>query len=219
MYFLGGVVAPPPLIYFCTVFVNLFRFCFRFFVTCLRLSVLPWNLVGGSARSGSLCLVIFSIIFIKVGNFVVMADVFEPEPVFSNLNLDDDCLDDVSFVETVKDVAAGMKLGDTNIKTPGRILGRIEAYIDSGASEYVVETVRVGYKLVFEGGVPPPPSFKCNDRSALQKPDFTYNELLRLESLGCIKRVSEQPHVVNPLSVVFSKKWRCVLDASQHLPG
>lgn len=167
--------------------------------------------------SGSLCLVFLSIIFIKVGNLVVMVDIFEPEPVFSNLSLDDGCLDDVSFIETVQDVAAGIKLGDTNIKTPGRILGRIEAYIDSGASEYVVETVRVGYKLVFEGGVPPPPSFKNNNRSALQKPDFTYNELLRLESLGCIKRVTEQPHVVNPLSVVFSKKWRCVLDASQHL--
>ena len=37
---------------------------------------------------------------------------------------------------------------------------------------------------------------------------------MRLESLGCIKRVNSRPHIVNPCSVVFSKKWRCVLDAS-----
>ena len=33
-----------------------------------------------------------------------------------------------------------------------------------------------------------------------------WEELLRLESLGCISRVQEQPKVVLPLSVVYSKK-------------
>ena len=44
-----------------------------------------------------------------------------------------------------------------------------------------------------------------------------YDELLRLENLGCLKRVQSRPHIVNPCSVVFSRKLRCVLDASQHL--
>ena len=37
---------------------------------------------------------------------------------------------------------------------------------------------------------------------------------MRLESLGCTKRVNSRPHIVNPCSVVYSKKRRCVLDAS-----
>jgi hypothetical protein len=146
---------------------------------------------------------------------------FDLEPDFSNVCFDN--LEDISnaadkdFVDSLESVAAGVKLGDTNVKTPGRILGKIEAYVEAGASDYVLETVSLGYKLVFEGGVPPPPSFKPNNRSALQKPEFTYSELLRLESLGCIKRVISCPYIVNPVSIVFSKKWRCVLDASQHL--
>jgi hypothetical protein len=30
----------------------------------------------------------------------------------------------------------------------------------------------------------------------------------------CTKRVNSRPHIVNPCSVVYSKKWRCVLYAS-----
>ena len=41
-----------------------------------------------------------------------------------------------------------------------------------------------------------------------------YTEFLRLEKLGCIRRVDYVPHRVNPVSCVYSKKWRCVLDAS-----
>ena len=51
----------------------------------------------------------------------------------------------------------------------------------------------------------------------MKQNDFLYEELLRLESLGCIRRVQSRPHIVNPCSVVFSRKLRCVLDASQHL--
>ena len=51
----------------------------------------------------------------------------------------------------------------------------------------------------------------------LKESDFAYSELLRLESLGCIERVSEQPYLCLPLSVVFSKKLRLVVDASRHL--
>ena len=56
--------------------------------------------------------------------------------------------------------------------------------------------------------------YRKNNQSALLRADFVYAEFLRLEQLGCIKRVDYIPHVVNPMSCVFSKKWRCVLDAS-----
>ena len=42
-------------------------------------------------------------------------------------------------------------------------------------------------------------------------------ELTRLEALGCIRRVEHQPFIVLPLSVVFSKKLRLVVDASRGL--
>ena len=46
---------------------------------------------------------------------------------------------------------------------------------------------------------------------------FVTAELGRLERLGCIRRVETQPAVVLPLSLVFSSKWRLVLDASRGL--
>ena len=111
-------------------------------------------------------------------------------------------------------VANQVKLGDTNTAVPGRLLGRVEAYQLAGASDYILDTVRYGYKLVFIDNKTPPSSFKENNKSALNKPSFLYEELLRLESLGCTKRVNSRPHIVNPCSVVYSKKRRCVLDAS-----
>ena len=100
---------------------------------------------------------------------------------------------------------------------PGRILGKLGAYEEAGASDYVLDTVREGYKLVFVENKFPPSDYCENNSSALIQNDFLFEELLRLESLGCLRRVQSRPHIVNPRSVVFSRKLRCVLDASQHL--
>ena len=106
----------------------------------------------------------------------------------------------------------GRKL-QTDVKVPGRILGRDEVYSRVGASQYIVDTVRDGYRLVFDSL--PPASFAKNNKSALKNKAFMWDELLRLEALGCIDRVQEQPKVVLPLSVVHSKKPRLVVDASR----
>ena len=103
----------------------------------------------------------------------------------------------------------------TDARVPGRIRGHQEVYRDLGADDYIVSTVENGYKLVFDSL--PPDSFTRNNKSALEKKDFVYSELLRLEELGCIKRVNTQPRVVLPLSAVHSKKWRLVVDASRTL--
>ena len=96
---------------------------------------------------------------------------------------------------------------------PGRLLGCVQAYVEAGASEYIIETVKYGYKLVFTDNILPPTYFLQNNKSALSKPTFLWEELVRLEKLGFTKRVNFKPHIVNPCSVVYSKKWRCVLDA------
>ena len=56
-----------------------------------------------------------------------------------------------------------------------------------------------------------------NNRSSQKDPDFVWQELLRLECLGCTARVCERPIVILPLSMVFSKKMRLVVDASRGL--
>ena len=52
-----------------------------------------------------------------------------------------------------------------------------------------------------------------NNKSALNAPEFVWNELRRLCLLGVMSRVQEKPDVVNPLSVVYSNKKRLVWDA------
>ena len=53
--------------------------------------------------------------------------------------------------------------------------------------------------------------------SARQDKDFVRSEVKRLESLGCVEKVFEKPYLVLPLSSVFSKKKRLVVDASRAL--
>ena len=83
------------------------------------------------------------------------------------------------------------------------------------APEFVLETLRDGYK--FPLSQTPPPSFEPNNRSALNERKFMIAELMRLEKLEVISKVIERPHLVLPLSVVFSKKLRLVVDASRAL--
>ena len=104
----------------------------------------------------------------------------------------------------------------TDGRVPGRLLGRHCEYTELGAEPYVVETVRGGYKLEFEGE-PPPPSYTRNIKSALEDPGFVKKELERLEQLGCLLRVEERPYITLPLSLVFSGKLRLVVDASRGL--
>ena len=114
-------------------------------------------------------------------------------------------------------VYAGRKLS-TDARVPGRI-GNPEFYSfwrdELQASDFILGTIKYGYQFPFKNM--PPASYCKNNKSFFEHRDFAYNELLRLESLGCITRVSEQPFITLPISVVFSKKLRLVIDASRHL--
>ena len=104
---------------------------------------------------------------------------------------------------------------NTQAAVPGRLLGRQAIYESMGAEKYVVEVVEEGYKLQFDKM--PPSSYTPNNQSAKQQPQFVREELNRLEQLGCIRRVAKRPYLVLPLSLVYSNKWRLVLDASRGL--
>ncbi len=47
-------------------------------------------------------------------------------------------------------------------------------------------------------------------KSMLDNSEFALAELLRLERLGCISRIEEQPFLCLHLSLVFSKKLRLI---------
>ena len=84
------------------------------------------------------------------------------------------------------------------------------------AQDWIVQTIRDDY--VFPNAEEVPETvLLTNNRSGYEDPKFVWAELLRLERLGCIARVSERPRVVLPLSKVFSKKCRLVVDASRGL--
>ena len=106
----------------------------------------------------------------------------------------------------------------TDVRVPGRI-GNPKFFPfwrdELKASPFILSTISEGYKLPFESI--PPPGIYQNNKSMLRESDFAFTELLRLEQLGCISRVESAPYLCLPLSVVFSKKLRLVVDASRHL--
>lgn len=81
--------------------------------------------------------------------------------------------------------------------------------------DFVRETIEGGYKLPLL--VEPPESFEENNLSARNDMAFVREEIKRLEALNCIVRTSVRPKLVLPLSSVFSKKKRLVVDGSRCL--
>ena len=77
----------------------------------------------------------------------------EPDPVYdSSIILDNFQLTDP--------ILLGDKLGDTNKGVPGRLLGKSQFYAEIGATQYIVETIEHGYKLLFNCDTSPPPHFQ-----------------------------------------------------------
>ena len=90
------------------------------------------------------------------------------------------------------------------------------------ADPEILSIIKHGYKVPFTGDLLaedglPPAAIAPNNKSALDKPVFLLQELLRWERIGCTTRVSHRPRVVLPVSVVYSNKWRAVVDASRSI--
>jgi hypothetical protein len=84
------------------------------------------------------------------------------------------------------------------------------------APQDVMNIVTSGYKLPFTV-FPPPESILPNNRSSLADPVFVGEQIFELERIGCIRKAVKRPHIVMPLSVVFSNKKRLIVDGSQNL--
>ena len=85
------------------------------------------------------------------------------------------------------------------------------------ADEEILSIIKDGYFPPFLNGVLPPPSFEENNKSALEHLDFLLEQILVLEKIGCIEAVASRPRCVLPCSVVYSNKWRLVIDASRQI--
>ena len=113
----------------------------------------------------------------------------------------------------------GRKL-TTDVRVPGRInkLQFRDYWLNVlKPSDLLKDTIINGYKLPFVDNKLPPPSFERNNLSARLDEEFIRAEILRLESLGCVRRVNQRPYIVLPISSVFSKKKRAVIDCSRAL--
>ena len=131
-----------------------------------------------------------------------------------------DCDDsDYELVQSLTNDAeyVGRRLS-TNVAVPGNI--HKMQYRDFWKdvlkpSQLVMDTIEHGYSLPFKSI--PPPSFERNNRSARDDMPFVRQEVQRLWKLGCIEKVTHRPRCVLPLSSVFSKKKRLVVDGSRCL--
>ena len=93
-----------------------------------------------------------------------------------------------------------------------RLKEHIRKWEEFGASEFVLNILREGYRIPFKSK--PTNVVLKNNRSALDNPVIVSNEIQKLLEKGCVTEVCNPPSVVNPLTVAFNKagKPRLVLD-------
>ena len=137
-------------------------------------------------------------------------------------------LDEIQFCESDRNLVKAIENETfyhgrrliTDTRVPGNINKRQfrdfwESELKPFSSDLLTSTIREGYRLPLKEI--PPESHEGNNKSAREDASFVRAEVFRLESLGCVSRVEEKPHLVLPLSSVFSKKKRVVVDASRAL--
>ena len=107
----------------------------------------------------------------------------------------------------------------TTPKVLGRLRARIHRWEEMGASDFILDTLRTGYKLPFID-TPEPKVFR-NNKSAMRNESFVGPAISELLSSGRVMKVDVPPKVVNPLSVSENgDKKRLILDlryVNQHL--
>jgi hypothetical protein len=85
------------------------------------------------------------------------------------------------------------------------------------ASQFILDVISKGYKLPFKDGITPPSSHLRNNKSALENKAFVDDQLFMFERIGAIRATKVKPHLILPMSVVFSNKLRLVIDGSRNL--
>ena len=94
----------------------------------------------------------------------------------------------------------------------GNLKKNLEFWGFLGASSFVLNVIKFGYRLPFWDV--PPAYYSNNNASALKKFEFVENSITELLESARIEQVSCKPVVVNPLlvSAQASGKKRLILD-------
>lgn len=83
------------------------------------------------------------------------------------------------------------------------------------AGSFLMDLIQFGYTLPLAQY--PPHCALPNNKSALEEPLVVEDFLYQYEAAGCLVATNEPPHLVLPLSVVYSNKTRLVVDGSRNL--
>ena len=81
------------------------------------------------------------------------------------------------------------------------------------AGPIIPRGLSTGYKIPFTK-VPTKMLSAKNNKSCYNNIDFVREELQRQVKCGIISEVSYRPHIVNPISCVFTNKWRLIVDCT-----
>ncbi|KAK3087671.1 hypothetical protein FSP39_008985 [Pinctada imbricata] len=120
------------------------------------------------------------------------------------------------FSKAVDTVQCAGEIAKSNVEGNLSPFGRLSQHIDhwkeGGASEFILNVVREGYRLPFKEK--PTHEVLKNNKSALDNPNIVSEEIDKLLVKKCIQEIDHVPKVVNPLTVAFNKagKPRLVLD-------
>ena len=79
------------------------------------------------------------------------------------------------------------------------------------AGPMVTQWLSTGYEIPFTQ-VPTKMLSAKNNKSCFNNLAFAREELQRQVKCGILSEVSYRPHIVNPISCVFTNKWRLVVD-------
>ena len=105
----------------------------------------------------------------------------------------------------------GAGVSDEAKRVIGSLRRNAGAWVELGASEYILDTVKNGYKIPFYE-TPEPAKFR-NNKSALNEREFVNKAISDLIEIGGAIEVKVPPTVVNPLTVASkNSKKRLVLD-------
>lgn len=83
------------------------------------------------------------------------------------------------------------------------------------APRHIINILKGGFKVLFEGGESPKAGSLPNNRSALKNKEFTGLTIIRMLEVGICEEVASPPMIINPLTVADTGKMRLVLDVSR----
>jgi hypothetical protein len=103
-------------------------------------------------------------------------------------------------------------LTGANIIVKGRLKTNIQFWIEIGAYDFIIDTIRDGYKMLFYSV--PPSVCLSNNLFAMKHTDFVDSAIQDLLDRGLIVTCDVQPTVVNPLTVPIHSKLYVTLKST-----